>query len=312
MTKGTRKTGFTLVELLVVIAIIGTLVGLLLPAVQVAREAARQLQCKNNMKQFGLAIQNYHQAFNVFPPNMDWYPFSTNRKATFHVKVLPYLEQQGFYNRLDFNGDVVAQISGDPELKSIVFSVFRCPTDVYPKLNPSGEAVTNYAPSMGNQRAWDWCAPYTGNIFGTGPDMNGNSVNASQISGLFSRYSWAASIAQIRDGTSNTIAIGEIRPGCSTTLQLPYWHGLQWFVATTPPINYPTCPGEGPGNDGSQGTNCNSWNNWNTDMGFKSLHPGGANFVFADGSVHFLNENIDYRNYQRLGDRRDREPLDQF
>jgi prepilin-type processing-associated H-X9-DG protein len=77
------------------------------------------------------------------------------------------------------------------------------------------------------------------------------------------------------------------------------------MTATTAPINYPTCPGQGPGNDGSAGQNCHSYNVWQTSNGFKSRHPGGAQFVFADGSCHFLSETIDYATYQRLGDRRD-------
>jgi len=91
---------------------------------------------------------------------------------------------------------------------------------------------------------------------------------------------------------------------------------------TSVPINFPTCVGEGPGNDGGYGgssrinnpavINCNSWNNWTTSMGFKSRHPGGAQFVLADGAVRFIDENIDFRTYNRLGDRRDGEVVTEF
>ncbi|MFH1264745.1 MAG: DUF1559 domain-containing protein [Planctomycetota bacterium] len=310
--KKSGSLGFTLVELLVVITIIGILIALLLPAVQAAREAARRVQCENNLKQFGIALHNYHQKYRRFPANGQWYPFSTNRKGTMHVKLLPSLEQQGFYDQLDFGGDVVAQISGDAELKRTLFGVFRCPSDDFPKWNPQGEAVTNYAPSVGAQKSYGRCSAYPGNTFGTGPSADGNSEDGKQISGLFSRYFWAAEIALIRDGTSNTILMGEVLPGCSTHLQLPWWHGQQWFVGTAPPLNFPTCPGEPPGNDGAASVDCYSWNNWHTDVGFKSRHPGGALFVFADGSIHFLSQSIDYRNYQRLGDRRDGEPVEPF
>jgi prepilin-type processing-associated H-X9-DG protein len=135
-----------------------------------------------------------------------------------------------------------------------------------------------------------------------------------KTSGVFARSTWAASLADIRDGTSNTIGIGEVRGWCSGHQWRKGWaksEGL-WF-ATTAPINFPTCPGEqGVPNDPSfGGSGCNNKeNSWNTNMGFKSQHPGGAQFAFCDGSVHFLNQSIDHTNYQRLGDRRDGETVD--
>ncbi len=314
MVKILKYRAFTIVELLVVIAIIGILIGLLLPAVNMAREAGRRTQCGNNLRQFGIAINAYHEGFGQFPPNMAWYPYSTNRKATFHVKLMPFMELSTFYEKLNFAGDVVNQIDNDPALCSVIHPVFYCPSDsaskysLFPDIPGAKQALTNYAPSMGNQAAWSWCAPYTGNNFGTGPDMNGNSDDPMQISGLFGRYTFAATLAQIPDGASNTIAVGEIRFECASSFQLPYWNGQQWFVGTVSPLNYPTCPGEPPGNGalmGGAGWNCNSWDNWNTEIGFKSRHPGVVGFVFADGSVHFLDENIDYMTLQKLGDRRD-------
>ena len=307
-----RGSGFTLVELLVVIAIIGILIALLLPAVQAAREAARRVQCQNHLKQFGLAILTYHETNRAFPPNGNWYPFNAGRKGTMQVQLLPYIEQIGFHNKLNLDGDVVAQISGDAELKTTVIGIFRCPSNDFPKLNTSGEAVVHYYGSAGDQRTYGYCGAYPGNTLGGGPVADANAVKASQLSGLFSRYFCYVTIDMVFDGCSNTIAMGEVLPQCSTHLRLPWWHGQQSFVCTSIPINYPTCPGEPPGNDGSSGVGCNSYNNWATDVGFKSRHPGGANFVFADGSVHFLSQNIDYRNYQRLGDRRDREAVQPY
>lgn len=305
------RFGFTLAELLVVIAIIGVLVSLLLPAVQAARESARRMQCSNNLKQFGLALHNYHDVFKQLPINGPWYPYDKNRKGPMHVKLLPFTEERSFYDKLDMTGDVVAQISGDATLKATILPLFRCPSDPYQALTDNGEALCNYAPSQGGQkRNTPHCGAYPGNAFGLGPSTDGNSTLAHQISGLFSRYPWAASVKQIPDGTSKTIAMGEVRPGCSTHLGLrPWWHGQQWFVATAAPINFPTCPGESPGNSG---TNCNGWGNWSTDMGFKSVHSGGAQFVFADGSVHFLSDEIDYDTYQKLGCRRDGQTIDLF
>jgi len=228
-----------------------------------------------------------------------------------HIKLLPFLEEDSFYGRLDMKGDVVAQLNGDAMLKSKTIPVFRCPSDDYPLVNDNGETSCNYAPSQGAQhRNTTYCAAYSGNHFGTGPSWDGNSTSANEISGLFSRYPWSASFRDIADGTSHTIAMGEIRPACSTHLHLyPWWHGEPWFISTATPINFATCPNETPGNSGF---GCNGWANWNTDMGFKSRHPGGAQFVFADGSVHFLAEEIDYVNYQRLGCRRDGQIVEPF
>ncbi len=122
----------------------------------------------------------------------------------------------------------------------------------------------------------------------------------------FSRSTWAAAIKEITDGTANTIAMGEVRPKCSGFLWYYGWvdsEGL-WF-ATTAPINFPTCPDE-QGVPDSGATGCNDYlNSWNTAMGFKSCHPGGAQFVFCDGSGHFLADTIDHTVYQCLGDRHD-------
>ena len=130
---------------------------------------------------------------------------------------------------------------------------------------------------------------------------------------MFARSTWAANIDEIRDGTSNTIAMGEVRGWCSGFLWRKSWaksEGL-WF-ATTAPINFPTCPGEDgvPNDENFGGSGCNNKeNSWNTSMGFKSEHAGGCQFVFCDGSVHFISETIDHKTYQALGDRRDRQVI---
>lgn len=334
----TRLKAFTLVELLVVIAIIGVLVALLLPAIQAARETSRRSSCSNNLRQYGIALQNYHGVHNQFPSNSYWFPIpatyppgNIKRKGSIHVKLLPFIEGSTFHERIDFAGDVVGQLQHDVALGTTVLSFMRCPSDDYPQLydrgvensgytTPEGKhAVTNYGSSVGAQATTGQAGcdtlpkGFPGNEFGNGPSTDGNAENPYEISGVFSRKAWAASIKQITDGTSNTIAMGETLPGCSAKdLQLPWWVGMQWYGGTAPPINYPTCPGEGPGNDGSTGINCNSWNNLVTDAGFKSRHPGGCQFAFADGSVHYFSEDIDYRNYQRLGDRHDGETVTSF
>ncbi len=203
-------------------------------------------------------------------------------------------------------------------------------------------ATTNYAGSVGSQMMESWNGFNLSSVVGNGgakydsnddgedwfnqnfasgypcPTAPASSVPAGTnirsdcphpqtLSGVFARSTWAASIKEITDGTSKTIAMGEIRPRCSAFQWIRGWtlaEGL-WF-ATTAPINYPTSPDDfgtppPPGSD---------WElDFNTAMGFKSRHPGGANFVFADGSTHFLQQDIDYTTYQMLGARADAEVI---
>ena len=134
--------------------------------------------------------------------------------------------------------------------------------------------------------------------------FNGLSgIGGAQLSGVFSHTAWAAAINEITDGTSNTIAMGEIRPKCSMHAR-DGWMGVNslWFTTTTP-INYPSCPDE-PGYDAAT-VSSGVLAECSIEQGFKSTHPGGCGFVFCDGSVQFLSQNINYLTYQMLGDRRD-------
>jgi hypothetical protein len=238
---------------------------------------------------------------------------------------LPFLEQQSLYNQLDFTGDVATQFKtlgfGPKQIPG-----FRCPSDDY---EPIREDLihTNYAPSMGYQAMGPGvggsCTQYPGNGFGTGEAGHGffyhvSSIPArdrydptpSVISGVFARLYWAAGIREVTDGTSNVILMGEVLPKCGDHSRSISWtesNGI--WTATTAPINFPTCADEAPGHD--TGTvDCFHTNSWMTGMGFKSRHPGGANFVAVDASVHFLPEAIDYLTYQRLGDRSDGQVVD--
>ena len=187
----TTKRGFTLIELLVVIAIIAVLVSLLLPAVQAAREAARRTQCKNNLKQLGLALHNYHDVFNVFPPG-GTYRASTVQPAGWSVqaRLLPYLEQGNLSNLIDYSSGYSVQ----PLVTPMRISVLLCPSEINDKAYPDG-AIThwplNYAANYGEWFLWN---PGTNN-FGTG------------VFGPNSR----TGIRDITDGTSNTLAIAEVK-----------------------------------------------------------------------------------------------------
>ena len=174
-----RRTAFTLVELLVVIAIIGVLVALLLPAVQAARESARRSQCQNNLKQLGLALQNYHGVFQQFPPNSPWALSATvtkeDRKGSMIVKLTPYLEMGNLHQRLNFDGDVIQQFKDSAELSGTPLAVLRCPSDEFSPFGENKQAVTNYAPSVGAQKTFsdgNSCPEPAGNEFGNGDDLH--------------------------------------------------------------------------------------------------------------------------------------------
>lgn len=325
-----NKRGFTLIELLVVIAIIAILIALLLPAVQQAREAARRSSCKNNLKQLGLALHNYHDNNLQFPPTVH-HGWSPGSKGSYMVRLLPYVEQGPAFDQIDFGlrgqpwrtgQNVEATVDQKGKLiRHMAVPVYVCPTDDTVMIDGHG-AKTNYAMSMGNQAMPDWsgnpwgrCSLYPGNIFGTGISGHGNTANPSYISGIVSRSNWAAKMRDLRDGSSNIIAFGEILPQCGDHSRNGWLHFNSMWVATNAPINYPiACVRTGPMKGNGQlwngpklpgTTGCNHWRNWQTSQGFKSKHEGGAQFAFGDGSVHFLKENMDYMTYQRLGDRRD-------
>lgn len=341
------RSAFTLIELLVVIAIIAILIALLLPAVQQAREAARRTQCKNNLHNLGLALHNYHDVYKQFPISIfnnqgalgpTW---SQSSRGSYLIRLLPYVDQAPFFDALNFentgptwnptgtpgtpNINFESQVDGNGELYRFkTIPVYICPSDPSP-MRDGHSNKSNYAMSMGNQNMpsrngmcteYDNTAAVGGNMFGTGPSGHGNSYNPTQISGIASRFNWAARIRDITDGTSNTIAMGEIRPQCGDHSRNGWFHFNSMWVATTAPINYPiACVREEPLNGvawNAMPESCNHWRNWQTSQGFKSRHIGGAQFVLCDGSAKFISENIDYVTYQRLGDRRDGQPVGEF
>lgn len=332
-----RKKGFTLVELLVVIAIIGILVGLLLPAVQAAREAARRMQCSNNLKQIGLALLNYESAYKQFafgtmdqnplnvPGNRPW-TGGDHRKGTVLVKILPFMEQTALYNQLDFRFDVYQQLVdlGFSGANGTKMGIYICPSDGTTPTRLSGShQYYNYAPNIGNQNMsanGGWCsaypnnsyntrpAPLGGNIFRNGNDGHGSSNDGQGISGPFSRYCYGAKLGEITDGTSNSIAFGEVLPSCGDHHRGGWFNPNAQWTATTCPINFNTCGKLGVPDNAN---NCNDYRVWMTSQGYKSDHTGGANFVFCDGSVTFMSDNIDYLSYNQMGSKNDGEVIAQ-
>jgi len=216
-----RKRGFTLVELLVVIAIIGVLVALLLPAVQAAREAARRTQCISNIKQLGLALQNYHSAQNSFPVGMQFEnpksaATSTDFKANWIVEILPYIEQQAIYNSFDFK-EFLGHVNNTQARGANIPSLL-CPSD-------AGSGGAN-GPFNGSElrRSRDVDGWARGNYAGNGDNISASSTLTEdpQKIGVL-RRNVETTMAQILDGTSNTIMVAEIRIGLTSTDRRGSW-----------------------------------------------------------------------------------------
>ncbi len=299
-----KRRGFTLVELLVVIAIIGILVALLLPAVQAAREAARRMSCSNNLKQFGLALHNYHDTYKQFPTaGANW----ANPQVGWQVQVLPFVEQEPLFERAKM-GDrlgvpwwqVDSVDPGDPawsindlRYKQVPYTV--CPSDGEGQDRDANWAQTNYSGSLGSQRTPSnngACAPYLVpgvNYENPGGDADhGNTTVKTNISGMFGRLGVNIAFGDVKDGTSNTIHVGEILPMCQDHTN-GWWHynGMgNAHASTSVPINeMTTCIG----NPNPNFPGCVQ-SDWNLTWGFRSNHASGAQFLFADGSVHFITE----------------------
>lgn len=361
------RPGFTLVELLVVIAIIGVMVGLLLPAVQAAREAARRMSCGNNMKQLGLALHNYHATYNRLPSQGFQHQPTSQEPATWTdsskggrlSKLLPYIEQQALFDSIPFGGETrlplldQGQRPGNSEWQAFIPSTalgsfthtvgglpvqvertwhvpvatFLCPSyngmdrwQWSDGANPGHRALSNYGWSIGAQRMDSHngsCNLFIGNMFGDGPNGHGNSPSGVNVSGMFGRGEWYPRFADVSDGLSNTLMMGEVLPHQSDHDWNGWMHFNTLWNATNVPINFPVIgigePGwnsninpRGLANDNGMG--CNGWRNWQTSQGFKSQHSGGANFVFGDASVNFLQASTDMRVYNAMGGRKDGQP----
>lgn len=330
----TQKSAFTLVELLVVIAIIGILVGLLLPAVQQAREAARRMQCSNNLKQMGLAILNYESAHKRFPIG-----FTDARQTdaalrdggwSWATAILPFVEQTAVYNRFDLKyhpygtvGTVSDPAGSNNATVAIPLSVFRCPSDLAPltrAINAGSAGGTNaiaISSYAGCEGAFDGdpCDPVA---------STGEMVSNPRNTGLFI-VNGSRKISNVTDGTSNVIAIGEVswRP-IQNIGGTNYGSDRQFIYGNVTTGGGPICSNTSSTTNGSFIHMRCTRKKLNGPLiggdkhrAFHSYHSGGAMFVFVDGSVHFISENIDHTNtnyvaspsnlggpfgtYQRLG-----------
>ncbi|MDY0169636.1 MAG: DUF1559 domain-containing protein [Thermoguttaceae bacterium] len=285
-TRRRRKArrGFTLVELLVVITIIGMLIALLLPAVQAAREAARRLQCANNFKQVGLAMHNYHAAHKTFPPGIitaNWFSWSSH--------ILPYLEQSAVHDKLTFRAasSYYFHNDGTREAASMRIPSYLCPTDPQ-----GGELVRCCSGGNSPQGTHEHEDVRQTNMAGVADsdDWTTNGVaprTLSQADGMMAANE-PCRAEDIRDGTSNTLMIGEVTGAGTGTYDGHFW--VAWnLLDTRDGINgaFSVPGGIWPGSPPLTNTYFGM-----RDTGFSSFHPGGCHFLLADGSAQFLSENI--------------------
>lgn len=319
-SKFSRRRAFTLVELLVVIAIIGVLVSLLLPAVQSAREAARRMNCQNNLKQISLALLNYHDTHGQFPGGSPCRSPANGKGCVMQpgpnwvVSILPYMEAQNEFDRFNLKSRLTAPIN--QEATKQIIATLMCPSDEVssdplqggwsrmnnrapkPSENPPNSMVLSYPASVGNtadgsKRAgapgcqycpegWEsWCC--RGNAFGT--------TGEEDAHGMFHRsMKPEISIANVQDGTSNTYMVGETLP-LECALNSAYGANFP-LASTTIPLNNFLIPGSGITDE-----------QWYHACGFKSRHPGGAQFAHVDGHVDFVAEDVSYFVYNSFGSR---------
>lgn len=293
-----RRRGFTLIELLVVIAIIAVLIALLLPAVQQAREAARRTQCKNNMKQLGLALHNYESSVTKFPPSSTspvgkgvWnYPGTGPTDPNIHLHsfaslILPYVDNASLYNALNYN--VSALDPANRTAASTVLQFYKCPsfagmpysTDTHytgAPINSTSMALRNYV-AMGAK-----------SVLG----LSG-AVPAEGI--MYPRS--ATGFRDIIDGTSNTIMLAETRDqgapvwidGSAAAVAARWLAGPPTYAGNSTSINYKPYFVGYPANMAID-----------QYYGPSSQHTGGAHHLLADGAVRFISENIDVNTYDAL------------
>ncbi|HEV3416535.1 MAG TPA: DUF1559 domain-containing protein [Pirellulales bacterium] len=341
------RRAFTLVELLVVITIIGILMSLLLPAVQSAREAARKLQCANNIKNLGLALLNYHTSFGAFPASSVWKtgwvpnkggnldltnidkPNNNQLAETWVITILPQIEQQNLRNSFDLTNPIPN--AANANARGTVLSIMLCPSDAYNQkpfdgsvssstnqLNVAGSpwARGNYAANA----SLGYMGPINVNGAGTGTQPTGGGWADRWCRGVMGANA-SVRLDDIKDGASNTILVGEIRAGLIPQDTRGVWamsgaapsalwaHG--YIVDHSSPnsqnsdddmlscTDVQTAVGgsSGSGSQGQKvliqmGMGCWSGNGPNSQQAARSMHIGGVNTCFADGSVRFISDYV--------------------
>jgi prepilin-type N-terminal cleavage/methylation domain-containing protein/prepilin-type processing-associated H-X9-DG protein len=306
MTRSTRAA-FTLIELLVVIAIIAVLIGLLLPAVQKVREAASRSTCSNNLKQIILASHSYHDVNKCFPTNSqdeggwDWTYQMHAKSWSWLTRVLPYLEQQNLLVQINLNNT----LGQSKDSLLIGLKIFYCPSDNASSLNPSDNRA-----NLGKLAGSPWTAAATSNYKGVTGDCwcwgdyqykCTNTCNGLNMGdGMFASRDDIArnkvDLTGVPDGTSNTFFAGEDIPLLNAHCSWPYANGSLGTCAIPPNQNKPYA-------------NSDIYQGWPNLYSFRSRHPGGLQFGFADGAVHFISDSIPLPVYRALATRNGNETV---
>jgi prepilin-type N-terminal cleavage/methylation domain-containing protein/prepilin-type processing-associated H-X9-DG protein len=327
----TSRRGFTLIELLVVIAIIGVLIALLLPAVQAAREAARRMQCTNNLKQIGLAMHQYHTAYDTFPPvgSVDVVGNSVGggrvpQTASIHLRLTNYLEQRAVYDAYNFMlGDVFngASVPANTTVMATPIPGYLCPSDPNPgsTQNLAGGfsapvTTVNYAVNGGVNRwnvggcthgtAW-WLGgnPFFGGLVRISTVIDGTSNTAGfseWVKGTSGQNTLGPNLVYAIARYSNGGPLNDVEACRAATTPLWDFKGEYWTLQDTGrggpyyhvmPPNQPACAVS------------SAFGNVDSFIGASSLHPGGVNVLMLDGSVRFVKSSVNPTTWNALGTR---------
>ncbi|WP_166828145.1 DUF1559 domain-containing protein [Thalassoroseus pseudoceratinae] len=331
MSRTSLRRGFTLIELLVVIAIIAILIALLLPAVQQAREAARRTECKNNLKQIGIALHNYHDVYDVFPSGVinagrshSVDPPHVALNHTGWVLLLPFIEQGNMHEQWDFNQMSNNYLDSNPgnatgpagvwdaasnpnvTLVQTKIPMLLCPSDIGDDLEVRSDvtgyhanhARTNYGFCAGGHgNGWPGGAYYR--VYQTSASNLSDGRTGIQYQGMFG-FNGAAKFAAVRDGLSSTIAVGELAIANRTNdAYTPIWGGYRRYGTFI--NNHPNIDPNHNNNTRYHINGPSTATDSRSHVGVtSSVHPGGAQYLFGDGSVKFLNENMDQSTYALL------------
>ncbi len=318
--KKQKFRGFTLIELLVVIAIIAVLIALLLPAVQQAREAARRTQCKNNMKQLGLAVHNYLDVYLTFPIGTRYATTSPN----WRVGLLPYMDQANVYNQLSFAGSFANYpYSGNTVLHNLFLTVYKCPSSTLPG---NSTTVAGNGTAGGPGMTHD----YVGISGATGAADSSSMCSPEHRYGGISCFNGVLpanfnyKISSLTDGTSNVVVIAEQSGAIATSdIRANYnggWGGYTLDMATTAgfaswtsstdawgtgitTIRYAPNPKSAPGGSNEV---------YDLNTALTSYHAGGVHVLMADGAVRFISDSLDFTTLSNLAARADGAVIGEF
>lgn len=325
-TQTLHKRGFTLIELLVVIAIIAILIALLLPAVQQAREAARRSTCKNNMKQIGLALHNYHDAFTTFPIG----GLKNSRGPNWRVGLLPYMDQAPAYNQVSFNSSFWAHSSLQPIFRTLRVPAFVCPS------SPHGITNDGEIPLANESMVHDYVGISGAVPSATSGGSTSDCTAANIVSGgtycnngMLSVY-FARRMRDCTDGSSNTIIVaeqsGNVGGSENSANPLGGWHGwvnnsgeqmdagtslsslgsVNGYLGGMTTVRYP------PNSYWLSGAPSSASSEYEVNTVLNSFHVGGIHVLLTDGAVRFISENIDMDTLRQLSMRSDGQVIGEF